>query len=226
MLTGASSKLVVGLGNPGSRYKGTRHNVGFDVVDELARRSGADWAQAPRGIDALVARSSNVRLAKPLTFMNLSGHAVGDLLRFFKIELPDLLVVVDEVQLELGRLRIRSSGSAGGHNGLKSLIAQLGTTDFARLRIGVGRGDSRRDLADHVLATFDTDERATVADAIGRAADAAELFAAEGVGPVMNRFNRRDDPDEKEDDGKAPKREQQGKNETENGKKTAKEDRP
>jgi PTH1 family peptidyl-tRNA hydrolase len=148
------------------------------------------WESAPA--DGLVARwrGAQTLLLKPLTFMNLSGHAVGDALRYFKIDLADLLVIVDEVQLELGRLRARSEGSAGGHNGLKSLIQQLGTDRFARLRIGVGRGNARRDLADHVLATFDRDERPSIDEAIGRAADAAELFVAEGIGPVMNRFNR------------------------------------
>ncbi len=138
-------------------------------------------------------RDAGALLAKPLTFMNLSGHAVGDLLRYFKIDIADLLVVVDEVQLELGRLRARPEGSAGGHNGLKSVIAQLGTEKFARLRIGVGRGDARRDLADHVLAAFDPDERAVVVETVDRAADAVELFISEGIGPVMNRFNRKED---------------------------------
>ena len=138
-------------------------------------------------------RPAGTLLAKPLTFMNLSGHAVGDLLRFFKVDVADMLVVVDEVQLELGRLRARPEGSAGGHNGLKSLIEQLGTEQFARLRIGVGRGDARRDLADHVLAAFDPDERVVVAETVDRAADAVELFISEGIAPVMNRFNRKED---------------------------------
>jgi peptidyl-tRNA hydrolase, PTH1 family len=186
-------KLVVGLGNPGRQYAGTRHNVGFDVLNLLAERQRLDWESAPA--DALIAkwRAASVLLAKPITFMNLSGHAIGELLRFYKIELPDLFVIVDDVNLELGRLRTRASGSAGGHNGLKSVIAAFGTEDFARLRIGVGRGDARRDLADHVLAKFDPDERTIVAEAVGRAADAAELFVAEGVEPVMNRFNRKED---------------------------------
>src|SRR5687767_4355278 len=124
--------------------------------------------------------------------MNLSGQAVGDLLRFYKIDVSDLFVVVDDANLELGRLRARPGGSAGGHNGLKSLIGLLGTEDFARLRVGVGRGD-RRDLADHVVAKFDPPERADVAEAVGRAADAVELFVAEGIGPVMNTFNRKED---------------------------------
>ena len=188
-------KLIVGLGNPGRKYEGTRHNVGFDVVDRLAAKHRADWESAPRGIDALVARwrAADVTLAKPLTFMNLCGGAIVGLLQFFKVELADLLVVVDEVNLELGRIRTRATGSAGGHNGLKSAIEQLGTEDFARMRIGVGRGDARRDLADHVLAKFDRDERENVETTIGRAADAVELFVTEGIGPVMNRFNRKED---------------------------------
>ena len=187
--------MIVGLGNPGRRYEGTRHNVGFDVVDQLAKAHHADWEAAPRGIDALIARwrAADVVLAKPLTFMNLSGAAIVGLLQFYKVDLNDLLVVVDDVNLELGRLRTRTGGSAGGHNGLKSAIAQLGTEEFARMRIGVGRGDAQRDLADHVLTKFDRDEREDVAAAIGRSADAVELFVAEGIGPVMNRFNRKED---------------------------------
>ena len=146
-------------------------------------------------------RHAGALLVKPLTFMNLSGHAVGELLRYFKIDTGDLLVVVDEVQLDLGRLRARPSGSAGGHNGLKSLVQQLGTDAFARLRIGVGRGDARRDLADHVLATFGQDERVLVGDTIARAADAVETFIAEGIGPMMNRFNRAEDRIQNSEDG-------------------------
>lgn len=188
-------KLVVGLGNPGPRYAGTRHNVGFDAVDLLAKRHGVEWAAAPRGIAAMVApwRMGGAVFAKPLTFMNLSGGAIVPLLQFYKIDPADLLVIVDEVQLETGRLRIRPSGSAGGHNGLKSVIGSLGSDAFARLRIGVGRGDGRRDLADHVLARFDADERETIADAITRAADAAEIFVSDGPAEAMNRFNRKPD---------------------------------
>ena len=191
--------MIAGLGNPGRKYAGTRHNVGFDVLDLIAERHRLAWESAPA--DALMAkwRAAGALLAKPLTFMNLSGHAVGELLRYFKIDLSDLLIVVDDVNLELGRLRTRAAGSAGGHNGLKSLIAQLGTEEFARLRVGVGRGEGRRDLADHVLATFDPEERTIVAETVGRTADAVELFVAEGIGPVMNRFNRKDDKNGKEE---------------------------
>ena len=172
----------------------------------MADRQRAEWESAPRGIEALIARkrTDGIVIAKPLTFMNASGPAVVGLLQFFKIELPDLIVIVDEINLELGRLRARAAGSAGGHNGLKSIIEALGTNEFARLRVGVGRGDARRDLADHVLARFEPDERPIVAEAVNRSADAADLFVADGIAPVMNRFNRKsesekDEKEEKED---------------------------
>jgi PTH1 family peptidyl-tRNA hydrolase len=184
-------KLIVGLGNPGPKYAGTRHNVGFEVIDELARRASATFESAPA--DALIARArtsfpEDVLLAKPMTFMNLSGEATGGLLRYFKIDVADLLVVVDEVQLPLGKVRARASGSAGGHNGLKSMVQHVGD-EFARLRLGVGRGDSRRDLADHVLAKFEKDEAEDVARMIERATDASEVFIASGIAAVMNQFN-------------------------------------
>jgi len=183
-------KAIVGLGNPGAQYKGTRHNVGFAVLDELARRASVEFESAPA--DALMARwrraDEPVLLVKPLTYMNLSGQAIGELSRYFKIEPVDLLVVVDEVQLPLGKLRARARGSAGGHNGLKSVIAHLGD-NYGRLRLGVGRGDSRRDLADHVLARFDKDEAADAERMISRAADAAETFITSGIAAVMNQFN-------------------------------------
>ena len=123
-----------------------------------------------------------------MTFMNASGEAVGGLLRYYKIDVADLLVVVDEVQLPLGKLRARARGSAGGHNGLKSIIQHLGD-EFARLRLGVGRGDARRDLADHVLAKFEKDEAEEVERMIARATDASDVFVAGGIAPVMNQFN-------------------------------------
>ena len=196
-------KLVACLGNPGRQYAGTRHNLGFEVADALVARHRLEWEAAPRGIDALVAkwREGGALIAKPLTFVNLSGQAIVGLLQFFKIDVADLLVVVDEVNLELARLRARAAGSAGGHNGLKSVVEALGTGEFARLRIGVGRGDARRDLADHVLATFEPSERPAVAEAVDRAADAVELFVAEGIQPVMNRFNRKEDREDRKEDG-------------------------
>ncbi len=185
-------KLVAGLGNPGQKYRGTRHNVGFEVMDLLASRHGLTFE--PATVDAVFARwrtaTDVVLLAKPLTFMNLSGEAVAGLARYFRIETPDVLVVCDEVNLPLGRLRIRGSGSEGGHNGLRSIAQHLGTIDYARLRVGVGRGDERRDLADHVLSRFSPEEQAGMEDAIARSADAVETWVAHGLGPVMNTFNR------------------------------------
>jgi PTH1 family peptidyl-tRNA hydrolase len=181
-------KAIVGLGNPGPKYHGTRHNIGFAVLDELARRAGVEFAAAP--VEALAARwrERDTLLVKPLTFMNASGEAVGGLLRYFKIEPDDLLVIVDETQLPLAKLRARPAGSAGGHNGLKSLVAHVGER-FGRLRVGVGRGDERRDLADHVLARFERHEAEAVAQMTARAADAAEMFITSGIEAVMNGFN-------------------------------------
>jgi PTH1 family peptidyl-tRNA hydrolase len=185
-------KLIVGLGNPGRKYRDTRHNVGFAVVDELARRQDAVFESAPA--EALMARARRLGdggslLLKPLTFMNLSGFAVSEVTRYFRVALPDILVVADDISLPLGRLRARPRGSDGGHKGFRSISEQFGTPEFARLRVGVGRGDPRRDLADHVLAGFDPEERAVVEGAVGRAADAVELFVADGIEAVMNRFN-------------------------------------
>ena len=186
-------KLVVGLGNPGRQYERTRHNVGFMVLDELARRHGVSFSTGQG--DAWTSRMRDTAgspvaiLAKPSTFMNLSGRAVSSLRGYYKIDIPDLLVVTDDVNLPLGRLRARARGSEGGHNGLRSVAEQLGTLEYPRLRVGVGRGDLRRDLADHVLAGFDPDEQIEIGQTVERAADAAEVFIADGIGKVMNTFN-------------------------------------
>jgi len=181
-------KAIFGLGNPGPRYKGTRHNVGFEVIDTLAARHGFTFESAPS--QAIIGRwrERDTLVGKPLTFMNDSGQAIGEIVRYFRIDVGEVLVIVDEAQLPLGRLRARARGSAGGHNGLKSAIAHLGE-EFARLRLGVGRGDARRDLADHVLSRFDPDEQAEAERMIGRAADAAETFIASGIAAVMNAYN-------------------------------------
>ena len=185
-------KLVAGLGNPGDRYRGTRHNVGFEVIDQLSGRHGLSFEAGPA--EAMQARwrfaGDVVVLAKPLTFMNLSGQAVSTLCRYYKIEIPDLLVVCDDVNLPLGRLRARTGGSDGGHNGLRSIADHLGTDEYARLRIGVGRGDVRRDLANHVLARFEPDEQTGIEGAIARSSDAVEAWASHGIGAVMSTFNR------------------------------------
>ena len=189
-------KLVVGLGNVGEKYRGTRHNAGFEVVDRLAARHvPRGWESSPA--EALEARwrrdDDPVLFVKPLTFMNLSGRAVQALCHYYKVALGDLLVVCDDVNLPLGRLRARASGSEGGHNGLRSIAESLGTIDYPRLRVGVGRGDDRRDLADHVLARFDPEEADAVRETIARAADAVEMWTDDGLAKMMNRFNRAED---------------------------------
>jgi PTH1 family peptidyl-tRNA hydrolase len=185
-------KLVAGLGNPGKTYDGTRHNVGFDVLDLLAERHGLSFTASKASAVEAKWRTGDdgALLVKPLTFMNLSGEAVSALCRYYRIEVADVLIVCDDVNLPLGRLRARPGGSEGGHNGLRSVAEHLGTTDYARLRIGVGRGEARRDLADHVLARFDKEERTGIDEAVARSADAVELWIAQGLGPVMNTFNR------------------------------------
>ena len=196
-------KLIAGLGNPGEQYRGTRHNVGFEVIDLLAARRGLSGAFAAMKTDAVAARwrrpaepgvgSQDVWLMKPLTFMNVSGVAVGEMVRYYDIALADVLIVCDDVNLPLGRLRARASGSEGGHNGLRSVAEQLGTIDYGRLRVGVGRGDERRDLASHVLARFEPEERPGVEQAIARAADAVEMWVLDGLARMMNTFNRAED---------------------------------
>ncbi|MBP1606370.1 MAG: pth [Acidobacteria bacterium] len=187
-------KLLVGLGNPGSRYRDTYHNVGFSVVDEIATRHGVGFGTSPT--EAVTARvragGIDVLLVKPLTYMNLSGRAVGALARYYRVEPEDVLAIVDDVNLPLGRLRLRRGGSAGGHNGLRSIIEDLGTQAFPRLRVGVGRGDVRRDLSDYVLSRVAAEEREALDDAVRTAAEAAEWFAIEGIDAAMHRFNRGD----------------------------------
>jgi PTH1 family peptidyl-tRNA hydrolase len=187
-------RLIVGLGNPGREYRDTRHNIGFMVADELARRHGLTFAMAPAQVpETFVAKRFGAPVwlvAKPLTYMNRSGEAVAALARYYGIAAEDLLVVIDEAALPFQRLRARARGSAGGHNGLKSVIERLGTTEFPRLRLGIGRGEAgRRELADHVLAKFERSEQADLETFIARAADAAEMFAVDGIGKVMNTYN-------------------------------------
>jgi PTH1 family peptidyl-tRNA hydrolase len=182
----------VGLGNPGREYAQTRHNVGFMVAEELARRTGGSWRGKFSGELAEV-RLDGMRLAllRPQTFMNESGRSVGPAARFFKVEPEELLVVHDEVDLEPGRLQVRLGGGLAGHNGLRSVAQQLGTPEFARLRIGVGRperGDPRP-VADFVLSEFPPE--LDVAALVSRAADAAESVARDGLEEAQNRFNER-----------------------------------
>ena len=188
-------KVVTGLGNPGERYRLTRHNVGFRVVDLLADRWGLTGQGRVRdGAAQLEVQlddpAQRVLLVKPMRYMNRSGAPVKAALRQTSAALEDdLLVVTDDVDLPLGRLRLRREGSAGGHNGLRDIIATFGSNEFNRLRVGIGRSGSTRETVNHVLSTFRPNERDLATEAIATAADAVELWLADGIEAAMNRYN-------------------------------------
>ena len=183
-------KWVVGLGNPGSKYEGTRHNVGFEIVDRLL--TGSPGASFQRKFDGLLAEVlidyHRVLLLKPQTFMNLSGRSAGQVFRFYKLDLADLLVICDDLNLPLGKIRIRGGGSDGGQKGLRDLTAQLGTDAYARLRIGIG-DRAETDASDFVLSRFRPAERAVMDDALILGSQAVAVWAAQGLPAAMNRFN-------------------------------------
>jgi PTH1 family peptidyl-tRNA hydrolase len=188
-------KVVVGLGNPGRQYAGTRHNVGFDVVDSLAAgRAYRGRFQAQ--VAELVDSGLTLLLVKPETFMNLSGQSVRQVLDFYKVPATDLLVVCDDFALPLGKLRVRSKGTHGGHNGLRSIQEHLGSTEYGRLRVGVG--GPKEDAIDHVLGRFKPGERQVILDAVIQAAQAVLVWAHQGVDVCMNRFNAEPKKDKKE----------------------------
>ena len=184
-------KIVAGLGNPGRGYSETRHNSGFLVADELARRWGlTDWR---RRFDALVAEHNDrerILLVKPQTFMNLSGTAVGALARWYKIPAADITVIFDDLDLPPGTIRLRGKGGSGGHRGIESVLVQLGTDRFIRLRLGIGHPPAGWEGVDYVLGRFAADEAPLIRAAVIRAADAVECLLAEGLDQAMNRFNR------------------------------------
>jgi PTH1 family peptidyl-tRNA hydrolase len=190
--TGASADLlVVGLGHPGEEYARTRHNVGAEVVEILARRHGGKLRkQKERSLtDEVNVAGKRMALAIPLTYMNLSGEAVAPLVRRYGVEPAQLVVVQDEMDFELGRLQVKNGGGLAGHNGLKSIVAHLHTQDFVRVRIGIGKPPGSRQGADHVLRRFSKAERAEIDVVLEEAADAVELILAEGVDVAMNRVN-------------------------------------
>ena len=186
-------RLVVGLGNPGREYAGTRHNVGFEVLDRLAaRRRLEPWA-FKNDWQALWAREKSQYLfLKPQTFMNESGRAVGAAMRFYKLPAESVLVVYDDLALPVGRLRLRPEGSSGGQNGMRSIIEHLGASTVPRLRVGIGAARGRG-MVGHVLGKFRPEEREDVAVAVERAADAVEHALAQGLEAAMNVYNRHDD---------------------------------
>ena len=184
--------VVVGLGNPGEKYENTRHNVGFLTVDQLADRANVPVQRLKHRALTNTAEVGGVRvlLMKPVTYMNLSGEAVGEAARFYKIPPDHVLVISDDVSLPIGKLRVRRGGSAGGHNGLKSIIQHLGTDQFPRVKIGVGeKPHPDYDMADWVLSKFTGEDLKTITEAVKRAADAAACVVKDGPDKAMNRFN-------------------------------------
>lgn len=191
--------IIAGLGNPSRQYEGTRHNVGFDTIDYLARENRIPESGVTK--KALVGKGSiggqKVLLAKPLTFMNLSGEAVSGLVNYYKIDpAAELIVIYDDINLPPGQIRIRKKGSAGGHNGIKSIIGQLGSEDFHRIRVGVGEKPKNYDLADYVLGRFSKEERQEINLAIEHSADAISMMIDGEVDEAMNKYNRKNHPSE------------------------------
>lgn len=185
--------IIVGLGNPGRKYDGSRHNAGFDVIDELVDRY--HFGGPERFGKSMIGKGRigdrKVVLVKPLTYMNLSGEAVQEIVHFYKADpREDLLVISDDIDLEIGRLRIRKKGSAGGHNGLRNIVQHLGTEEFARIRVGVGaKPDPDYELADYVLGHFSGEERKIMDEAVAKAAEAAACAVTDGIDLAMNRYN-------------------------------------
>jgi PTH1 family peptidyl-tRNA hydrolase len=186
-------KIVIGLGNPGRKYERTRHNAGFLAVEALARGLRFDLSQEKYHslVGRGVAGGVEVLLAKPQTFMNESGRSAGAILRYTSSTVADLVVIHDELDLPLGAVRVKTGGGHGGHNGLRSLIDHLGSADFIRVRIGVGRPPAGREAADYVLSPFLPEERTAAEDAVARAAEAARTILLEGLTKAMNAFNRK-----------------------------------
>lgn len=186
-----SMKMIVGLGNPGKKYENTKHNVGFMVVDQLAKEHGAVFKK--NTFEAEVAdyfvNGEKILLVKPLTFMNESGRAVGPLMTYFGIYLEELVVIADDLDMELGKLRLRQKGSAGGHNGLKSIISHIGTQEFNRIKIGIGRPNGKT-VVNHVLSTFGKEEMPVIANSVARATEAVDDYVSgNDFLQTMNRFN-------------------------------------
>ncbi len=186
--------IIVGLGNPKTEYKNTRHNVGFDVIDALAEKHGIkmDMKKHRAVCGKGMIDGQKVILAQPQTFMNLSGLSVMDLVNFYKVDpKDDLIVIYDDIDLDPGQLRIRKQGTAGGHNGMKSVIGAVNTTEFVRIRMGVGAKPKDFDLADYVLGHFTNAERKVVDEAISQAVDAVSIILNDGPDKAMNQYNRK-----------------------------------
>jgi PTH1 family peptidyl-tRNA hydrolase len=184
-------RAVIGLGNPGVKYSETKHNAGFMLLDRIAAREGLSFRNDFRGqVAEMRNKDERIFFLKPITYMNLSGLAVGELIGYYKINTQNILVVHDDMDLPLGKIRLRAKGSAGGHNGLKSIIAELGSQDFWRLKIGVGRPKAEFDVVKHVLSTFAKEEKAVLDDTLDRAQRAVGLWTEGRGDEAMNLFNQ------------------------------------
>jgi len=183
--------IIVGLGNPSKKYEHTRHNVGFEDIDILADRMGihVDESKHKGLVGRGMLEGQKVVLVKPQTFMNLSGECVRAVADFYKVPEEEIIVIYDDISLEPGQLRIRAKGSAGGHNGIKNIIAHLGTQVFPRVKVGVGEKPRMMDLADYVLSHFTREEQGLMNDAFKEAADAVAMMVSQGIDPAMNKYN-------------------------------------
>ncbi len=186
-------RIIIGLGNPTREYQATRHNIGFDTITRLSDEYNIplDFKKHKAICGRGYLGGEKVILAQPQTYMNLSGESVRELVDFYKVTNEDIIVIYDDVALDVGQLRIRPKGSAGGHNGIKSIIAHLGTQEFPRIRIGVGEKPKNWDLADYVLGRFADEEQPVIREALGRAAQACECIITDGIEEAMNRYNRK-----------------------------------
>ncbi len=205
-------RIIVGLGNPNDKYQATRHNIGWDAITRISDdyRIPLDSKKHKAICGKGYIEGEKVILAQPVTYMNLSGESVRELVDFYKVAPEDIIVIYDDISLEVGQLRIRKKGSAGGHNGIKSIISHLGSDNFPRIKIGVGDKPKDWDLADYVLSRFQGEEQAIIRDALRDASDACRMMIATGIDEAMNRYNKKKE---------APKQEAPGKKAGKNGKK-------
>ena len=205
--------IIIGLGNPTEKYQATRHNIGWDAITRISDDYGIPLNQKRH--KALCGsgyiEGQKVVLAQPLTYMNLSGESVRALVDFYKVSTEDIIVIYDDISLDVGQLRVRKKGSAGGHNGIKSIISHLGTEEFPRIKVGVGNKPKDWDLADYVLSRFKNEEEATIREALKDTSDACRMILTDGMEATMNKYNKKKDTDEEGKNKKLKKKEAKAK---------------
>lgn len=183
--------LIVGLGNPESDYAGTRHNMGFDTINEIAKRYqiNVNKKKFQAIYEIATIENKKVILLKPQTYMNLSGDAIGEAMNFYKIEPQDVLVIYDDIDIEKGSIKVRKKGGPGSHNGMKSVVENIGTTDFPRIRVGIGQPEHKNDMINYVIGAVPEEEKEVLAKGVSKAADAVQEFLKNGIDATMNKFN-------------------------------------